>query len=318
MLKKSSQLKFQQELYNLLDEDSDDDDNGMCQITGLPLLKDTSVTLECKHHFNYEALYTEIYTQKYEHKSYCYELLTPKGKQDFRKSKLDYFIKCPYCRNIQFNILPYYEELGLEKVYGINSLADNLPNTIRLVNPANIIQKSNHSIEKFEFNMYDTTFKFGECCKKINAFGDNCPDIYVAPIPNTKLSYCKKHYNFYLTKYKLAEKKKLVDAKIAEKSIIMNERQKLFEEKNAERLKKGLPMLKRLPPLSKANIVEQPTQTIQAYVPEEAFKEEFKEEKITGCNAIIKSGLNKGKHCGCKNINAEGLCKRHIPKIKEI
>ena len=111
-------INFQEELYKLLDEESDNEDE-LCQITGLPL-KDKFVTLECNHHFNYDAVYKEIYKQKYEFKTYDLNSLQKNDLQKFRDSKLDYFIKCPYCRNLQFTILPYYEELGLKEIYGIN------------------------------------------------------------------------------------------------------------------------------------------------------------------------------------------------------
>ena len=117
-------IHFQTELYKLLNEDSDDEDN-LCQITGLELI-DKYITLECGHKFNYKALYTEICKQRFEFKTYDPNLLTKKDQLKFRESKLDYFIKCPYCRNIQFTVLPYYEELGLTKIYGINSLDKQL------------------------------------------------------------------------------------------------------------------------------------------------------------------------------------------------
>ena len=45
-------INFQEELYKLLDEPSDDE-NDICQITGLPLTE-KYVILECNHHFNYD------------------------------------------------------------------------------------------------------------------------------------------------------------------------------------------------------------------------------------------------------------------------
>ena len=51
-------INFQDELYKLLDVDSDDEEE-LCQITGIKLT-DKHVILECKHHFNYDALYKEI------------------------------------------------------------------------------------------------------------------------------------------------------------------------------------------------------------------------------------------------------------------
>lgn len=303
-------INFQEELYKLLDEESENEDE-LCQITGLPL-KDKFVTLECNHHFNYDAVYKEIYKQKYEFRTYDVNALSKKDLQKFRDSKLDYFIRCPYCRNIQFTVLPYYQELGLKEIYGINSLNKTLPNTVIINN-----HQSHHPNggpyygydPNYTFNMYGVTFKFGECCHSINSFGDKCSNKYVGPIPNTQLVYCKYHYRMGLRNHKISEKNKLKELKTQvakERQEKMNERKKLFEETNAEREAKGLPPLKRLPIIKKKieNVVEQ-GQTIQAYVPDE--------EQI-GCKAILKSGPNKGKECGCKKIEANGLCKRHSPK----
>lgn len=303
-------INFQDELYKLLDEESDNEDE-LCQITGLPL-KDNYVTLECNHHFNYDAVYKEIYKQKYEFKTYEVNSLHKKDLQKFRDSKLDYFIKCPYCRNLQFTILPYYKELGLKEVYGMNSLDKNLPNTIIIHNSGHTSNYNSgpyHGDPNYTFNAYGVTFKFGTCCQTINSFGDKCTHKYVAPILNTQLLYCRWHYSSGLRNHRMSERKKIMDLKALvakERQEKMNERKKLLEEKNAEREAKGLPPLKRLPIIKKKveNIVVQ-GQTIQAYVPDE--------EQI-GCKAILKSGPNKGKECGCKKIEANGLCKRHSPK----
>ena len=93
-------INFQEELYKLLDEDSDDEDN-LCQITGLKL-DDKFVTLECKHKFNYKALYTEIYKQKFEFKTY--PLIRIKKKEikdlpDVLNDKIFYYLSHP-CADI--------------------------------------------------------------------------------------------------------------------------------------------------------------------------------------------------------------------------
>jgi len=306
-------INFQEELYKLLDEDSENEDE-LCQITGLHL-KDKYVTLECKHHFNYDALYNEICKQKFEFKTYDPNTLAKKDLQKFRDSKLDYFIKCPYCRNIQFTILPYYEELELEKIYGINSLDKTLPNTVIMHNPSNNYtypyqSNSHYGNPTYTFMCWGVQFKFGECCEKINNFGDTCQQKYVSTIPNTQLSYCKLHYRLGVRKYKISEKKKILNKKIEknkEKEYKMNEKKILLELMNNEREAKGLPPLKRLTQIVKkkvTNIVEQQGQEIPLYVPEEEL----------GCNAILKSGLNKGNKCGCKKIELNGLCKRHSSK----
>jgi len=300
-------INFKEELNKLLDEDSENEDE-LCQITGLPL-KDKHVVLECNHHFNYDALYNEIYKQKYEFKTYEPNSLSNKNLQKFRESSLDYFIKCPYCRNIQFTLLPYYKELDLTELYGINSLDKTLPNTI--IMPCYKPKQDFVNPHYCKFHGFDLEFKQGECCEKINNFGDKCIHKYVSIIPNTQLFYCIYHYKKAIKSYKISEKKKVLDAKIAakkEKNDKMNEKKKLLEEKNAERESKGLVPLKRLPVIKKKieNIVEQ-VQTIQQYVPEEDI----------GCIFIQKSGPKKGKNCRCKKIEANGLCKRHSVKIKD-
>lgn len=305
-------INFQEELYKLLDEDSENEDE-LCQITGLPL-NDKSVILECKHHFNYDALYKEIYRQKYEFKTYDTLHLSKKDLQKFRESKLDYFIKCPYCRNIQFTVLPFYKELGLKEIYGINSLDKSLPNTL-IINIHQSLYYNSYPLygdPNYTFNMYGVTFKFGDCCQSINSFGNKCTHKYVAQIPNTQLVYCKFHYRTGLRNYKISERNKLKELKsqiAKEREEKMNERKKLLEEKNIEREAKGLPPLKRLHIIKKKteNVVTQQNHTIQQYVPDEAQ---------IGCIAILKSGPNKGKKCGCKKVEANGLCKRHCPKDK--
>ena len=304
-------INFHEELYKLLDEDSEDEDT-LCQITGLPL-QDKSVILECNHHFNYHALYTEIYTQKIELNTYS-DILSPSDQKKIDDSGVDYFIKCPYCRHLQINILPYYEELGLDKVYGINCLDKSLktPTSKRNIYGPNYNYQAKpvYGDTDYIFNMKGTTFKWGQCCQKDIYSIDNslCTNTYVSNIPNTDLIYCAQHYKSALMSYKLAQKEQIMAKKLAikkEKEEELNQRKILFEEKNAERAAKGLPQLKRLPVIKKKveNVVEK-GQVIHAY---------NSHQEQTGCNAILKTGPHKGKMCGCK-ILINGLCKRHSPK----
>lgn len=295
-------IDFQTELYKLLDEDSDDEDT-LCQITGLQLT-DKYITLECNHKFNYTALYKEICKQKFVFKTYNPNLLTKKDQLKIRNSKIDYFIKCPYCRNIQFTLLPYYEELGLEEIYGINSINEELVDEDQT-------DEDNQPItqHKFDhtFKMYGVNFKFGDCCEKINNFGDLCKSYYSTTIPDTQLSYCSYHYRQGLIKHKQSERKILYKKKMIikkEKEDKLNEKKKLLEEINVERALKGLPQLKRLP--IKNKIEQNKINVIQPYVPE---------EDVIVCKAILKTGPNKGNVCGCKKIIDNGLCMRHCLKL---
>ena len=168
-------INFYDELYKSLDYD-EDEQNEICQING-EVLCDKFVTLECGHKFNYIPLYKEIYNQKYIFNTYTIESLNKKNKDKFVNSLKQYFIRCPYCRDIQFTILPYYEELGLNKIYGINSLDFSLPN-----------KKLLHT--KYDFYYFGHLFcNTGNNCNYLN-----CNSLNVANIKDTDLNYCFIHW----------------------------------------------------------------------------------------------------------------------------
>jgi hypothetical protein len=283
-------INFYETLINSLDNDSDDEEL-LCKISGFPLEQNV-VTLECNHKFNYNALYKEINKQKYEFKTYDTYSLPTKDQLKMKELKIDYYIKCPYCRNVQFTILPYYEELGLKKVYGINSLENTYGSY------------KEYGSKDYEVTYYGITFKKGTCCENENNF--ICKSKYVAFLPDTELSYCTFHYRSGLKKYKLKEKKQKLEEKKKQKEETLVARQKLFEEKNILRAEKGLPPLKTLPRIKPVieNIIE-PGQPIGQYIPED------EQNKIVGCKMILKTGPNKGKPCGCKKITENNQCKRH-------
>ena len=287
-------FNFYDELYKSLDDSDDEDETDKCQITGL-LLKEKSVSLECSHHFNYDALYTEMCKQKYVFGTYNVKTLSYKDQRTFVTSGFDYYIKCPYCRNIQFTILPYYEELGLEQKYGINCSDKTLES------PQNNYYYCNRGylLDTYTFKAYGATFKKSQetCCYK-SIHGYKCEGTFVAPISNTYVSACRPHYKSELQKYKLLEKNKL----FLEKKQILEEKKKT----------KKLPKIKN-------DIINQKN-PIGQYVPDDPNEEIILEKDLNqGCTTILKSGPNKGKQCCCKTVNDVGICKRHNLKdpIKE-
>jgi hypothetical protein len=318
-------VNFYDELFKSLDDDSDDE-NTLCQITGFPL-NSTSLALECNHKFNYEPLYKEICRQKFDFKSYDAHTLNKQDQIKIKASGMDYFIKCPYCRNIQFTILPYYEEIGLTKMYGVNSLDTDLPDK-----PKHKLFPSIYGSDDFTFCMYGKLFKKGECCFLIHPLAiPLCSNIYVTPIENTDKTFCKYHYKDTLKTMKMEEKQKKIKEKIKEKQ----QKQQLLDEKNTDRLAKGLLPLKRLPVVKRTvlksvqNVVEQ-TQQIGQYIPDIDIKVEGEGvlegviegvlegvTQVISCKSILKSGPNKGTQCGCKKIYIDGLCKRHSQHDKE-
>jgi hypothetical protein len=113
-------IDFYKELYSCLNDndtiDNKDNNNNndtenkeLCLITNVPL-KDNYVKLNCGHKFNYEAIFKDIFNHKKKFNNM--EQMKTKLKQNQ--------IRCPYCRNIQDELLPYYEYLGYPKEHGIN------------------------------------------------------------------------------------------------------------------------------------------------------------------------------------------------------
>jgi len=189
--------------------------------------------------------------------------------------------------------------------------------------------------ESYSFNMYGTTFKYGTCagiCINGASTGNKCYAKYVAPLANTDKHYCKLHYKIAFKEKNLQEKKKMIEEKkkaieekkkaieekkkaIEEKKKAIEEKKKLFDEKNAERVAKGLPTLKRMVIKKQIENVVQSGEPISTY---KADTDDNNTENIQstyiGCSAIIKSGPNKGKPCGCQKIKENGLCLRHLQK----
>ena len=97
---------FNEILNSNTDESALDLDN-KCMITNKDL-EDNYITLDCNHKFNYIPLYREILYQK------------TKKILDNRRLKINE-IKCPYCRTVTPNLLPYYKYYGIRNVRGVNS-----------------------------------------------------------------------------------------------------------------------------------------------------------------------------------------------------
>jgi hypothetical protein len=106
--------EFKVNIKELLEkEEEEKEDEKCCLITHAPL-KENFVELECGHTFNYVPLFKEIVNQK---RLSCL---------DNHKLSL-YELRCPYCRNKQKKLLPYYEGLaGVEKKNGINWIDETI------------------------------------------------------------------------------------------------------------------------------------------------------------------------------------------------
>lgn len=272
---------FYDELYKTLDDNDNANDgigDNICLITQEPLT-DNFVTLDCKHRFNYDALYKEIYNQKCKFKTYDCRALSHYLQNKMKGLGIYYFIRCPYCRNVQFNLLPDLNSEIYPKVYGINTndiaytqVIDNQPSTGVMLGGF----------------FYDTT-KINKCEY------DGCMDTTCAFNQQFKVFVCYKHMKMII-KTKTQEQKlaiKLQNAKLKEEAKVKLKEEKLKLKQEKMKLKQEK---------KSENKVIASNGIIDTYVPEHIL-----------CSAILKTGINKGSQCGAKALT-DGLCKRHCPK----
>ena len=307
-------IDFFSELYKSLEDEENkfktEDDNNLCLITNQPLI-DKFVKMECGHKFNYIPLYLDIKNHKQKFNG-----------MEGSSSRLNIDeLRCPYCRKKQKGLLPYYEELNLAKVHGVNYIDDN----VKVYNNSSY----NSNYKKCEFLTYNINFdasgnnpvetsldnsgncKFTKCFhlgSQINYNGYNQGENY-----GDEKHYCWNHKKQIIKKYKQDIKDKAKDdvkkakliAKEQAKKAKDEEKQKAKEEK--QKAKDEKKKTKKSKPIAE-NIVLGPS----------VITDSSGNEIIIGCVEILKSGLSKGKHCGCK-IVSENMCKRHfLMKHKEL
>lgn len=225
-------INFYESLYTSLDYDSDNEDNKndkndkkqICEISGQEL-KDRFIRLECNHTFNYDAIYTEICKQKFDFHTYTVDMLSKKDVQTIRDKKIDYFIKCPYCRSIQFTLLPYYDDMPFQKKYGVNT-----------DDPDFRVLKTSHVPGNHTFTIYGYQFSKGVCCKTNLINGKNVPcwQKYTTPIvapDNTTKDLCTIHVRPEVKEFKLQIKKKKIEEKLLAKEQLKALKAKVLEEK---------------------------------------------------------------------------------------
>ena len=271
---------------SLLEEELDEGDNKLvpiCQITGLPLTEN-HFKMNCGHMFNYDSLYTEICKQKFEFKTYTMDSLSTTDIRLFRSLGFDYFIKCPYCRRIQTDLLPYYDNLPFPKKYGVNT-----------TETAFKVMDTSHISASYTYKVHGYTFEKGVCCVTLSGTHTfSCFNSWVSEIPGLCKSYCPNHIRVVSKEYKLLEKEKTTQAKVAAKEAKVLAKTLAKDAKTA--LKKD----------KLENKVLKKTGVIAAFVPE---SEDLK------CSALLKSGPKKGTECGLKCVQ-NGFCGRHASLIK--
>ena len=196
--KTEQNIDFYSELAKSLNNPTEQIGDNNCLITNLPLTENF-ITLECNHKFNYTPLVNDLTNHKYKFNSMERQRLKPTE------------IRCPYCRNIQKNLLPYYENMNVNKIHGVNFIDE----TIKLSTASRcVINGTFVGVCAFE-----TTDISGNNCK--------CNCTFVSTIAVLNATYCHQHKYMALSKYltakKLQEKedKKILVAKVKEEKIAL-------------------------------------------------------------------------------------------------
>jgi DNA-binding transcriptional MerR regulator len=307
-------VDFFAELYKSIDTEISyekmDQVNNVCLITN-ELLTDKYVTLKCGHKFNYIPLYHDLVNHKRKF-----------NRMEGTFSRLNMNeIRCPYCREKQQFLLPYYEELGLQKVNGVNFydpyFKENFySNTYtspkceyKFLNTNYDPLKEESSVNKkylsTKCHMYGT---------KINVYNNKNPS---EPITFGDTNhYCYSHKKIMIKKYKAQQKETEFlakkQAKQLEKQTKLLEKQKIKDKAKEEKQKAKEEKQKAKEEKQKA---KHALKTIKDNSMEENIVSGLSNiENQVGCFQILKAGPNKGKHCGCK-IFTDNLCKRHCKKI---
>lgn len=283
-------IDFFSELYKSLDEKSSqfktDEDDNLCLITNQPLTTHY-VELFCGHKFNYIPLFKDIEN----HKKNFNNMEHMNGKLGKNE------IRCPYCRKKQNQLLPYYEDLGVPRVIGVNEEYIQPMNyshcceyMIPITNPdvldalnVNVDVTNNNVTQFIKCTYYGTPIH-------LSADNTNYGD---------SKKYCWQHKKIIIHKYKQEIKEKLkADLKLA----------KLKEKENAKKIKQEA-KLKEKEEKAKTKAT---TKTTTKILDENTVISVTNIENNAGCIVILKSGLKKGLTCNANIYNHdEQLCKRH-------
>ena len=337
-------IDFYYELYKSLDEEENnnktEEDNKLCLITN-QLLTDKFVTMRCGHKFNYIPLYKDLVNHKQKF-----------NRMEGSSSQLKITeIRCPYCRKKQNEVLPYYEELNLEKVNGVNYINPNSSTSYEhaiyspphkcdfLIPNPNYDENKPNSIEISEYSY--TNCKFISCFHsgtQIKKYNPNIDDY-----GDTK-NYCWSHKKQIIKKYKtekaikkkedikqfkllfkesekkakeekkLQEKKKKEEKKLEE----MNEKQKIKDELKKlvmeTKLNKKNKIVDLIVNVNETNIILESNIIIQNTNNNNEEPNNTMSNANKGCIEILKTGAKKGSTCGCKIFN-NNYCKRHLKII---
>jgi hypothetical protein len=294
-------IDFFAELYKSLDieenEEKTEEDKNRCLISN-ELLTDKHITLNCGHKFNYKPLYYDIMNHK---KKFNY-LEGKNGKLNVNE------IRCPYCRTKQSGVIPYYEELGLEKINGVNFYDPTIKYQQYCSNLLNHKCEFLTLNEKYNPNEPESNEnqKFLQLC----IYNGSQILLYNEEKPSEPLTfgdsnyYCYSHKKLMIKKYKKIRK----DKEKEEAKEKMKELKAIFKQQK---------LLEKQKQKNKEKEEKQKEKELKKLIKNTNINENIVIGQITleqGCTQILKTGPNKGKQCGCKAV-ANNFCKRHSKNI---
>lgn len=284
-------IDFYAELYSSLDNKNttdqvDDTNKNVCLITDEPL-EDNSITLTCNHKFNYIPLYKDLVNHKRK-----FNTMESTGALKHGE------IRCPYCRHKQQFILPYYPELGLSKVSGVNEPYKYVAEPVNTY--SNNIKKCDF-IETFPF-LQDVSAADNLVSLPCKIYGYKFAGFEEGDEHSEKF-YCCKHKRVVIKQHKQDVRDKLKADKEAEKKLKKEEALKAKAE--AMEQKKLIN--------TNANTKAKVKAIVKVETPVDNVYSDENTIVCVGCQQYLVSGPRKGLQCNL-SVFQDNRCKRHYDK----
>jgi hypothetical protein len=255
-------IDFYNELYAKLDQ-PDDDNAFVCLITN-EMLTDRHYEMKCGHKFNYVPLYKDLVNHRKKFNS------MESGTNVLSKSE----IRCPYCRERQTGVLPYYEDMGLDLMEGVN-----------IVHIKPVICSFVWSNEHFDDTCKEDDFnrKTVQCCHIGTKF--------LLPDFTSVGFYCGKHGKVVLSKHAKELREKQKQAGLAAK--MKEKEEKVIAKESAKAVAVANKAL------------------AKAFATASSKEDNVIISSENWCVEILKTGDKKGHQCSYNKAHGQARCKRH-------
>jgi hypothetical protein len=243
-------------------------------------------------------------------------------------------IRCPYCRKRSTGLLPYYEELNLPKVTGVNHIDTNYDVNTDTIPSSSYYKKCEYLTPNIHFNfnsqnvieVYNPNLNLEDCKYiKCSYMGTQIHYDEVNDNYGDDKHYCWNHKKVIIKDYKIKKMEKIKEEKKNLKLKEKEDKQKAKDEakqKAKEEKEKAKEELKKSVQLAKQN---KKTKTVINNLTNDITNDltnnntiviDLTNENVvinSLCQEILKSGENKGTQCGNKAFE-NNLCKRHTKK----